>query len=289
MMRQPSGVRLDCSLSGAGLGLRRNFLDAVVASSPDRIDFFEVAPENWMRVGGSLGKNLRSLTERAPFVAHGLTLSLGGPMPLDFDFLHALKQFLDDHRMLLYSEHLSYCSDAGHLYDLLPLPFTLEAAAYTAERIRQVQDVLERRIAIENISYYAAPRQELSEIEFLTMVIETADCDLLLDINNLYVNSVNHGYAAEEFLQALPADRIAYLHIAGHDRASPELLIDTHGTPVISPVWSLLERCYERYGVLPTLIERDFNIPPLADLLMEVDAIRALQAKHISSGAFRHG
>jgi uncharacterized protein (UPF0276 family) len=165
----------------------------------------------------------------------------------------------------------------------------LEAAAYTAERIRQVQDVLERRIAIENISYYAAPRQELSEIEFLTMVIETADCDLLLDINNLYVNSVNHGYAAEEFLQALPADRIAYLHIAGHDRASPELLIDTHGTPVISPVWSLLERCYERYGVLPTLIERDFNIPPLADLLMEVDAIRALQAKHISSGAFRHG
>jgi uncharacterized protein (UPF0276 family) len=269
--------------------LRRTFLDAVVASSPDRIDFFEVAPENWMRVGGSLGKSLRSLTERAPFVAHGLTLSLGGPMPLDFDFLRALKQFLDDHGMLLYSEHLSYCSDAGHLYDLLPLPFTLEAAAYTAERIRQVQDVLERRIAIENVSYYATLEQEITEAEFLTTVLEAADCDLLLDVNNLYVNSINHGYPADKFLAALPANRIAYLHVAGHHHESPELLIDTHGTPVIPPVWSLLDRCYERYGVLPTLIERDFNIPPLADLLMEVDAIHALQAKHISSGAFRHG
>ena len=288
-MRQPSGVQLDCSLGGAGLGLRRSFLDAVVASSPDRIDFFEVAPENWMRVGGALGKGFRALTERAPFVAHGLTLSLGGPGPLDFDFLRALKQFLDDHRMLLYSEHLSYCSDAGHLYDLLPLPFTLEAAAYTAERIRQVQNVLERRIAIENISYYVTLEQEITEAEFLTTVLEAADCDLLLDINNLYVNSINHGYAADKFLAALPANRIAYLHVAGHHIESPQLLIDTHGAPVISPVWSLLERCFGCHGVLPTLIERDFNIPPLADLLMEVDAIHALQAKHISSGAFRHG
>lgn len=269
--------------------MRRSFLDAVVASSPDRIDFFEVAPENWMRVGGALGKGFRALTERAPFVAHGLTLLLGGPGPLDFDFLRALKQFLDDHRMLLYSEHLSYCSDAGHLYDLLPLPFTLEAAAYTAERIRQVQNVLERRIAIENISYYVTLEKEITEAEFLTTVLEAADCDLLLDINNLYVNSINHGYAADKFLAALPANRIAYLHVAGHHHESPQLLIDTHGAPVISPVWSLLERCYKSHGVLPTLIERDFNIPPLADLLMEVDAIHALQAKHISSGAFRHG
>ena len=288
-MRRTSGSQSTCLVSGAGLGLRRTFLDAVVASSPDRIDFFEVAPENWMRVGGALGKGFRTLTERAPFVAHGLTLSLGGPAPLDFDFLRALKQFLDDHRMLLYSEHLSYCSDAGQLYDLLPLPFTLEAAAYTAERIRKVQDVLGRRIAIENISYYVTLEQEITEAEFLTTVLEAADCDLLLDINNLYVNSINHGYAADKFLAALPANRITYLHVAGHHHESPELLIDTHGAPVISPVWSLLERCYERYGVLPTLIERDFNIPPLADLLMEVDAIHALQTKHISSGAFRHG
>jgi len=288
-MRHMFESRSDCPVSGAGLGLRRCFLEALSASIPNGVDFFELAPENWMRVGGSLGKSLRSLTKQAPFVAHGLTLSLGGPTPLDFDFLRALKQFLDDHRMLLYSEHLSYCSDAGHLYDLLPLPFTLEAAAYTADRIRQVQDVLERRIAIENISYYVTLEQEITEAEFLTTVLEAADCDLLLDVNNLYVNSINHGYSADKFLAALPANRIAYLHVAGHHHESPELLIDTHGTPVISPVWSLLERCYERYGVLPTLIERDFNIPPLADLLMEVDAIHALQAKHISSGAFRHG
>ena len=242
-----------------------------------------------MRVGGALGKGFRALTERAPFVAHGLTLSLGGPTPLDFDFLRALKQFLDDHRMLLYSEHLSYCSDAGQLYDLLPIPFTLEAATYTADRIRQVQDVLGRRIAIENISYYVTLEQEITEAEFLTTVLEAADCDLLLDVNNLYVNSTNHGYSADKFLAALPANRIAYLHVAGHHNESPQLLIDTHGAPVISPVWSLLERCYERYGALPTLIERDFNIPPLSELLLEIDAIHTLQAKHISSGAFQDG
>jgi uncharacterized protein len=239
-----------------------------------------------MRVGGSLGKSFRALTERAPFIAHGLCLSLGGPSPLDLDFLQALKQFLDEHQMLLYSEHLSFCSDNGHLYDLLPIPFTWEAAAYTAERIRQVQDVLERRIAVENISYYAPLGQEISETEFLTAVIEAADCDLLLDVNNVYVNSVNHGYSAEEFLRALPADRITYLHIAGHHQESPQLLIDTHGTPVTPPVWSLLDRCYERYGVLPTLFERDFNIPPLVDLLAEIEAIHTIQAKHVSRGSF---
>ena len=281
-MRQAAGFRTVCPVSGAGLGLRRPFVESLWASIPDGIDFLEVTPENWMRVGGRLGKYLRSLTERAPFTAHGLSLSLGGPSPLDFDFLHALKQFLDEHRILLYSEHLSYCSDGGHLYDLLPLPFTWEAAAYVSERIRQVQDVLERRIAIENISYYAAPGQAISEIEFLKTVLETADCALLLDVNNVYVNSINHGYAAAEFLKAVPVERIAYLHMAGHYQESPDLLIDTHGTPVIPPVWSLLEQLYERHGVLPTLIERDFNIPPLDDLLAEIGELRALQSRHVS-------
>ncbi|HUI22653.1 MAG TPA: DUF692 domain-containing protein [Methylocella sp.] len=278
--------RFDCPVSGAGLGLRRSFLESLSASIPDCIGFFEVAPENWMRVGGTLSKSFRSLTERAPFVAHGLSLSLGGPSPLDFDFLHELKQFLDDHRMLLYSEHLSFCGDNGHLYDLLPIPFTWEAAAYTAERIRQVQDVLERRIAIENISYYAPLGQEISEIDFLTAVLECADCDLLLDVNNVYVNSVNHGYSADEFLQALPANRITYLHIAGHHQESPELLIDTHGTPIIPPVWSVLDGCYQRFGVLPTLLERDFNIPPLKDLLAEIRTIHRFQAEHAARGSF---
>jgi uncharacterized protein (UPF0276 family) len=276
-------------LDGAGLGLRPQLLDSLAASVPDSVDFFEVAPENWMRVGGGLGKRFRALTERAPFVAHGLTLSLGGPMPLDFDFLRELKQFLNEHQMLLYSEHLSYCSDHGRLYDLLPLPFTAEAAAYTAQRIRQVQDTLERRIAIENVSYYTTLAQEMSEAEFLTSVLAQADCDLLLDVNNLYVNSFNHGYSIETFLAALPAERIVYLHIAGHHRESPELLIDTHGAPVISTVWSLLERCYERYGMLPTLLERDFNVPPLQQLLRELGTVRALQAKHLLRGGRQNG
>ena len=276
-------------LNGAGLGLRRQFLDSVAASIPERVDFFEVAPENWMRVGGRLGKGFRALTERAPFLAHGLTLSLGGPTPLDFDFLCALKQFLDEHEMLFFSEHLSYCTDGGHLYELLPLPFTGDAVEYVAKRVRQTQDALERRIAIENISYYLTLAQELSEAEFLSGVLEAADCDLLLDVNNLYVNSVNHGYSTEEFLKRIPAERIAYLHIAGHHRESAELLIDTHGTPIASPVWSLLERCYDRFGALPTLLERDFNIPPLADLLNEVEAIRTLQVDHARNGALRHG
>jgi len=283
-MRESTPTRVN-HLDGAGLGLRRQFLDSLAASVPDSIDFFEVAPEKWMRVGGSLGKRFRALTERAPFVAHGLTLSLGGPMPLDFDFLRELKQFLNEHQMLLYSEHLSYCSDHGHLYDLLPLPFTAEAAVYTAQRIRQVQDALERRIAIENISYYATLEKDISEAEFLAIVLEAADCDLLLDVNNLYVNSINHGYSANEFLSALPPRRIAYLHVAGHHQESPQLLIDTHGTPVVSPVWSLLEHYYELHGIVPTVLERDFNIPPLDHLLTEVEAIHALQAKHFASGA----
>jgi uncharacterized protein len=288
-MRRSPGVQLGRPVSGAGLGLRRAFLDPLSASIPDRVRFFEVAPENWMRVGGRLGKDFRALTERAPFVAHGLTLSLGGPAPLDVDFVSALKEFLDDHRMLLYSEHLSYCADGGHLYELLPLPFTGEVVAHVARRIRHVQDMLERRIAIENISYYLTLARDLSEAEFLTGVLEAADCDLLLDINNLYVNSVNHGYSAEEFLAAIPPERIAYLHIAGHQRESPELLIDTHGAPIVSPVWSLLGRCYELFGALPTLLERDFNIPPLRDLLREIDTIHALQAEHVYAGALRHG
>ena len=276
-------------LDGAGLGLRRQFLDSLAPPICDRIDFFEVAPENWMRVGGRLGKGFRALTERTPFVAHGLTLSLGGPTPLDYDFLSALKEFLDEHRMLLYSEHLSYCTDEGHLYELLPLPFTIEAVDYVAKRIRQVQDALERRIAIENISYYLTLAQDLSEAEFLIGVLEEADCDLLLDVNNVYVNSVNHGYSAEKFLAKMPAERIAYLHIAGHHRESADLLIDTHGTPIVSPVWSLLERCYGMFGALPTLLERDFNIPPLDDLVREVEAIRALQVANKSERAPRHG
>lgn len=245
----------------------------------DAVNFWEVAPENWLGVGGYYGKKFRELTEKFPFLCHGLSLSIGGPAPLDEAFLQRLKRFLHEHHIRCYSEHLSYCSDDGHLYDLMPIPFTEEAVHYVAQRIRQVQDVLEQRITMENVSYYAAPGKKLEEIDFLNAVLQEADCDLLLDVNNIYVNSINHHYDAEAFLKQLPAERIRYIHIAGHFQAADDLIVDTHGANVIDPVWQLLDKTYQQFGVIPTLLERDFNIPPLPELLEEVNIIHSLQSK----------
>jgi uncharacterized protein (UPF0276 family) len=266
-------------IQGAGLGLRRDFAAEVLAQPP-QVDFYEVAPENWMHLGGRLGKQFRALTERFPFVCHGLSLSLGGPAPLDLEFLSDLKAFLRLHQIRLYSEHLSYCGDDGLLYDLLPIPFTDDAVDYVAARIRQVQDILEQRIAIENVSYYAAPGKAMEESEFLNAVLQQADCALLVDLNNIYVNSVNHGYDAVGFLNAIPPERIEYAHVAGHFRQAPELLIDTHGAGIIDAVWELLDKAYARFGIFPTLLERDFNIPALSELMSEVSTIRELQSRH---------
>jgi len=266
-------------VEGAGLGLRRALLGPLRSHGLGPVDFMEVAPENWLGVGGRLGRAFRELTDSSPFVCHGLSLSIGGPSPLDETFLHRLRQFLDLHDIRCYSEHLSYCTDDGHLYDLMPIPFTAEAVDYVVQRIRKVQDILERRIALENVSYYAAPGAELSEIEFITAVLGEADCDLLLDVNNIYVNSINHGYNPVHFLQSLPGQRIAYGHIAGHYNEAEDLVVDTHGADVIPDVWDLLEKAYESFGVFPTLLERDFNLPPVAELLTEVERIAGLQAK----------
>jgi len=268
------------SIHGAGLGLRRGqLMKSLEKQTTVQVNFMEVAPENWIGLGGSLGKRFRKFTERYPFSCHGLSLNIGGPAPLDEIFLQQLKQFLATHQIRCYSEHLSYCADQGHLYDLMPIPFTEEAIYYVAARIRQIQDILEQRIAIENVSYYAAPGQEMEEIDFIKGVLEEADCDLLLDVNNIYVNSINHGYDAEAFLKALPGERIAYGHIAGHYNEAQDLIVDTHGADIIDSVWQLLEVAYESFGVFPTLLERDFNIPPLATLLNEVDVIAKIQAK----------
>jgi uncharacterized protein (UPF0276 family) len=258
---------------------------------PEAVNFFEVAPENWIGIGGTLGQDFRRFTQRYPFVAHGLSLSICSPSPLDETFLQRVKRLLDEHNFRFYTEHLSYCSDDGHLYDLMPIPFTEEAVHYVAGRIRRVQDILERRIAMENVSYYAAPGKEMDEIEFLNAVLKEADCDLLLDVNNIYVNSINHGYNAEEFLKSLPAERIAYCHIAGHYDEADDLKVDTHGADVIEPVWSLLETAYQHFGVFPTLLERDFNIPPLPELLGEVSRIAKLQSSwnKAHDGDLAHG
>jgi uncharacterized protein (UPF0276 family) len=264
----------------AGIGLRRSLLPELDAAGDltQSIDFFEVAPENWLGVGGRLGKAFRRYTERFPFIAHGLSLSLGGPDSLDEIFLQRLKGFLDAHGIGLYSEHLSWCSDGAHLYDLLPIPFTADAVNHVAARIRRTQDILGRRIAVENASFYTPLASELSEPEFLLAILDEADCDLLLDVNNVYVNSVNHRYDARGFIDRMPADRIVYLHVAGHYNEAPDLIVDTHGADIVDPVWDLLSYTYQRVGLRPTLLERDFNIPPLPQLLEELGRVRARQS-----------
>ena len=272
---------ITAAVRGAGLGLRRALLEPLATVQPGALGFLEVAPENWMQLGGVYAKQFRAYTERFPFVTHGLSLSLGSPAPLDVAFVRNVKTFLDTHKIRDYTEHLSYCSDDGHLYDLMPIPFTEDAVNYVAARIRKVQDILERRIAVENVSYYVTPSHDLSEIEFINAVVERADCDLLLDVNNIHVNSINHGYDAEAFLDALSLQRVRYIHVAGHYNEAQDLRVDTHGSDVIDPVWALLDHAYARLGPVPTLLERDFNIPPLPELMQEIDHINTLQARHL--------
>ncbi len=267
-------------VEGAGLGLRRALLGPLREVDLSTVGFMEIAPENWIGVGGRLGEQFRAWTERFPFICHGLSLSIGAPEPLDTEYLARLRRFLDEHEIVGYSDHLSYCSEHGHLYDLMPIPFTAEAVDWVAARIDQVQETLGRRIAVENISYYATVGAEMSEQEFINAVLDKADCLLLLDVNNIHVNSVNHDYDAESFLAGLPSERVAYIHIAGHHNEAEDLIVDTHGAPVIDPVWRLLERAYEKLGPVPTLLERDFNFPPVEELLAEVGQIRQYQSAH---------
>ena len=213
-------------VEGAGLGLRRGMLPMLRDLRDTDVDFMEVAPENWIGVGGRFGRQFHDLTERFPFVCHGLSLSLGSPAPLDVEFVRSVRSFLDEFHIRSYSEHLSFCSDdKGHLYDLMPIPFTEEAAAYVSARIRQTQDILGRQIAIENVSYYAAPGQAMAEVDFINAVLADADCRLLVDVNNIYVNSVNFSYDPMEFLLGLDLQRFdSYLNDGANDDGAPIIL-----------------------------------------------------------------
>ena len=270
-------------ICGAGLGLRRGIfgqlrqLDTQVAKT---VDFFELAPENWIDVGGRYGKQFRAFADQYPLVCHGLSLSIGSPDPLDLELLRRIRNFIKEFDVRCYSDHLSTCSDHGHLYNLMPIPFTEDAVHYVSQRIRTVQEILEQRIAVEHISYYAAPGQELSESEFVNAVISESDCNLLLDVNNAYVNGINFGYDPVAFIDSMPMDQVSYIHIAGHYVEAQDLRIDTHASKVIEPVWELLNYTYSEYGVIPTLLERDFRFPPLPKLLNEVQRIRDMQANY---------
>jgi hypothetical protein len=232
-----------------------------------------------MEIGGHWGRKLREAAERYPLTSHGLSLSLGSPEPLDWDFLRALKQFFAEFPVRIYTEHLSYskCGNA-HLYDLLPIPFRPDAVKHVVSRIRQVQEFLGRRIAIENVSYYTPVAPELSEAEFIRAIAEESDCLLLLDVNNVYVNAFNHGYDAKIFIESLPLERVAYIHMAGHEQKSEDLIIDTHGQPIIDPVYDLLEWTLERVRPVPILLERDFNIPQFAELQGELAKLQEIAA-----------
>ncbi|MDH4107857.1 MAG: DUF692 domain-containing protein [Gammaproteobacteria bacterium] len=271
-------------VAGAGLGLRRGLIDRLMAAPPAEVDFMEVAPENWIRVGGKLGRKFRFFTERYPFLIHGLSLSIGGPAPLNEALLRDIKSFMREHGIRFYSEHLSYCGDDGQLYDLMPIPFTEEAVHWVAGRIRRAQEILEQRIAVENVSYYAPADTSMSETEFTQAVLEEADCDLLLDINNIVVNGINHRYDPLDFMLAMPSERIRYFHVAGHYVEAEDLRIDTHGSAISDAVWDLLGAAYRHFGPVPTLLERDFNFPPLDELLGEVRRVRDLQASAPADG-----
>lgn len=277
----------NCKISGVGLGLKRELIPQIQATygneSTSNLNFVEIAPENWIDIGGKAANQLDWFVERYPIVCHGLCLSLGGLAPLDTNFLNQVKQFIQQYQIPLYTEHLSYSTDGykgkqGYLYDLLPIPFTEEAVHYVAKRIRQTQDILGQRIAVENASFYVqAPISSMDELTFIKAVLTEADCFLHLDINNIYVNSVNFNFDAHEFLRGIPGERIVYAHMAGHFQQAPDLLIDTHGADVIDPVWALLEEAYQLFGAFPTCLERDNNIPPMPVLMQEINKIADFQ------------
>lgn len=262
-----------------GIGYRKDFADVFPDKGILRPDFIEVAPENWIETGGYWKKKFDEVLEEYPLFTHGLSLSLGSPDELDMEFLGKVKYFLNETGALLYSEHLSYSKcDNAHLYDLLPIPFTSDAVKHVAQRIRQAQDFLERKIAIEIVSYYSPLAPEMTEVEFVNSVLSEAGCDLLLDVNNVYVNAFNHGYNAEEFINQLPMERVKYIHMAGHTQVSPELIIDSHGEAIIDPVYKLFEHTLRRLKrEVPVLLERDFNIPEMRELQKEIEQLESIQ------------
>jgi len=275
------------NISGAGLGFRREIIEQLKVTDLSAFDFFEIAPENWIGIGGKYHSDLHSFALKKPFVCHGLSLSIGSSDPLDHKLLKNIKKFMDEFNIELYTEHLSWCSYNGHLYDLLPIPCTSEAVRWVSQRIQQTQEILERPIGIENASYYfSPPDSEMKEEEFIGEIVRESGCNLHLDVNNIFVNSQNFKFDPVAYLNALPLDKSVYIHVAGHFVEDDGLIIDTHGADVIDPVWNLLDAAYSAIGkdarTIPTCLERDFNFSDLNQLISEVEHIRNIQDKHRS-------
>jgi len=267
-------------IRGVGIGLRWQFADQLLRERPE-VDFLEVSPENYIGRGGAFAAHLERAMELYPIVTHGLTMSIGGHDPIDRSYLSALRGFIAYVKSPWHSDHLCFGSvDGVRLHDLLPIAFQKSEVARIADRIRHVQDAIGVPFAIENISFYAHPgAQEMSEAEFIAELCESAQCGLMLDVNNAYVNACNFGFDVDEWMNVIPFDRVVQMHIAGHERFEEEgesILIDTHGAPVGDPVKELLKRVLPRAANAPVLLERDESIPPLGELLSEANELRKM-------------
>ncbi|MEN5093094.1 DUF692 domain-containing protein [Pseudomonas protegens] len=270
------------SCLGYGLGLRSAYYQQILDEAPD-VDWFEVVSENFMVEGGKALYYLDAIAERYPIVMHGVSLSIGGPHALDLDYLKQLKQLARRVGPAWVSDHLCWSRGNAHqLHDLLPLPYTEESLEYVAGRVRQVQEVLECPLVLENVSSYVrAAADQFSEWEFLAALSQLSGCELLLDVNNVYVSSRNHGFDPWQFIQGLPAQRVRQLHLAGHQDHG-DYVIDTHDQPVCDPVWELYQRTLQHLGPVATLLERDDHFPPLSELLGELHKARALGQRTLS-------
>ncbi len=264
---------------GFGLGLRPQHYGEILATNP-AIDWFEIISENYMVPGGKPLRMLDAITERYPVVMHGVALSIASTAPLDMEYLHALKQLERRSNPKWISDHLCWTGVHGmSLHDLLPVPYTQEALKHVVSRIGQVQDFLGRRIAIENVSSYITYQQsEMEEWDFVREVAEQADCWLILDVNNVFVSGSNHDFSTHAFIDQIPVDRVVQFHLAGHSEGEVGL-IDTHDLAVCDEVWQLYARALKRFGAVSTMIERDDNIPPLTELVQELDIARSIAAK----------
>jgi uncharacterized protein (UPF0276 family) len=274
--------RVHAQVGAVGLGLRWEFLDELLHRLPGEIDFLEICPENYMRRGGYFPAALDFARAHYPVVTHGLTMSIGGSDPLDDAYLAELRDFVRTAESPWHSDHLCFSSSGGRqLHDLLPIAFKERSVSRIADRIKRAQDTLGVPMAIENISFYMHPgAREMSEAEFIARVCDAADCGLMLDVNNAYVNSRNFGFDADEWMRAVPLDRVVQMHVAGHEwfdeGAAGTLILDTHGAEVCDPVLALLERVLAKTGPVPVLLERDQNVPALDVLLAEVAKIKAI-------------
>lgn len=263
---------------GVGLGLRRDFADELLVERPEAIDWLEIHPENYIGRGGPIVKELDAAAEHYPIRPHGLTLSVGNTDPLNWDYLRKLRAFLRRYNMKWYSDHLCFSGHNGvYLHDLLPIPFTEEAIKHVSERARIIQDFLEVPFGLENTSYYVhTVKPQMTELEFIQQILDRSGAHLMCDVNNLYVNQLNHGSNAREFLENIDVSKIIQIHVAGHDVRYEDLVIDNHGSDVCDEVWDLLRVLGKRAPLASVLIERDDNIPSLTDLMQEVQTAQAI-------------